>query len=120
MESERNTQQNTEQSEQEQSYTVSEPEDPPVDPPKDDTSSEETSEDKTDKDTESEDSETEGECPKYPECPPNQPKEKGSPLFIPITTEISPIIKVLVNKPKYCVQNKADTEPCFFRENKEE
>lgn len=111
MESERNTQGNTQQ--QEPEYVVTEPEE--TDPPSNETS-EGTSEDKTDKDTESEDSETDGGCPEYPECPPKPPKGKGEPLFIPITTEIAPIIKVLVNKPKYCVQNKADTKPCFFQE----
>ena len=57
-------------------------------------------------------------CPPYPECPPQPPKEEGTPIFVPITTEIVPVVSVLVNKPKICLQNKADTKPCYFEKKK--
>lgn len=58
------------------------------------------------------------DCIPYPECPPQPDKEESTPLFVPITTEICPVISVLVNKPKFCLQNKADTIPCYFKKKK--
>jgi len=41
-------------------------------------------------------------------------KPDCKPTCIPITLEISPVISVLVNKPKVCVKNKAVCTPKFF------
>lgn len=53
-------------------------------------------------------------CPEYPPCPPPVEQEKCEPTFVPINLEVCPIIKVMVNKPKICLQNKAECKPCFF------
>jgi hypothetical protein len=41
-------------------------------------------------------------------------KPDCEPTCIPITLEISPVISVLVNKPKVCLKNKAVCTPKFF------
>ena len=78
---------------------------PPEEPPKTDTTSEETSDNISD---------TSSECD-APECD-NTPVEikKCKPTIIPITMELSPVVSVLVNKPKICLKNKAVCKPCFF------
>jgi hypothetical protein len=95
----------------------------PAQPPQDednDTQTKTDSDSNSDSDPKTETDGTEGDddCIPYPECPPQPPKEEGTPLFIPITTEICPVISVLVNKPKFCVQNKANTESCYFKKKK--
>lgn len=55
--------------------------------------------------------------PEYPPCPPPVEQEKCEPTFVPINLEVCPIIKVMVNKPKICLQNKAESTPCFFLNN---
>lgn len=74
-------------------------------PPKPPTPSEETSDNISD---------TSSECD-VPECD-NTPVEikKCKPTIIPITMELSPVVSVLVNKPKICLKNKAVCKPCFF------
>lgn len=51
----------------------------------------------------------------YPECPPQIEQETTEPIFTPINLEICPIINVKILKPKFCVQNQANTKPnCFL------
>lgn len=56
------------------------------------------------------------DCLEYPPCPPQPPKEKCEPVFVPINVEVCPIVRVKVNKPKICLQNRADCDPCYFLE----
>jgi hypothetical protein len=74
-------------------------------PPKTNTTSEETSDNISD---------ISSECD-MPVCD-NTPVEikKCKPTIIPITMELSPVVNVLVNKPKICLKNKAVCKPCFF------
>lgn len=74
-------------------------------PPKTNTTSEETSDNISDISSEFD----------VPECD-NTPVEikKCKPTIIPITMELSPVVNVLVNKPKICLKNKAVCKPCFF------
>lgn len=87
-------------------------------PPPNDDSTEDTKSTKSDgddDDTDTHSSHHDDEiCLPYPDCPPPPHKRKNKPIFVPITAEISPIVNVLVNRPKFCLQNKADTKPCYF------
>ena len=56
-------------------------------------------------------------CPEYPPCPPPVEQENCEPTFVPINLEICPVVKIMVNKPKLCLQNKAECKPCFFLDN---
>ena len=66
---------------------------------------------------ESDNASTNENCTEYPPCPPQVEQEKCDPTFVPINLEICPVIKVMVAKPKICLQNKAETTPCFFLDN---
>ena len=72
--------------------------------------------------------------PPFPPGPPGPPSTNGSdsdkdscecddtpieipdckPTCVPITLELSPVISLLVNKPKVCVKNMAVCKPKFF------
>lgn len=66
--------------------------------------------------------------PKPPSPPPSSNSDKDScecddtpveipdckPTCVPITLELSPVISLLVNKPKVCVKNMAICKPKFF------
>lgn len=56
------------------------------------------------------------EPPQYPPCPQSTPHCKTEPVFVPINVEVCPIVNLKVNKPKICIQNKADCKPHFFLE----
>ena len=57
---------------------------------------------------------TSGNTINYPQCPPQIDQEPTEPIFTPINVEICPIINVKILKPKFCVQNQANTKPNFF------
>jgi hypothetical protein len=63
-------------------------------------------------------SETESTCGnqiQIPQCPPQLETEHTEPIFTPINVEICPIVNVKILKPKFCVQNQANTKPnCFL------
>ena len=62
--------------------------------------------------------ETESTCGnqiQIPQCPPQLETEHTEPIFTPINVEICPIVNVKILKPKFCVQNQANTKPnCFL------
>lgn len=70
-----------------------------------------------DNDTSSQSSDHDHECNDnctYPQCPSPPSKPKCEPVFVPINVEICPILNIKVNKPKICIQNKAEGKPHFF------
>jgi hypothetical protein len=76
-----------------------------------------TSSNNSDKNSENDNQSDCDTCPEYPSCPNNVEPEKCEPTFVPINLELCPVVKVMVNKPKICLQNKAECTPCFFLDN---
>lgn len=70
------------------------PQVPPIEPPKPPSS-----------DTDKESCEWDDTPIKIPDC---------KPTCVPITLELSPVISLLVNKPKVCIKNMAVCKPKFF------
>lgn len=94
---------------------------PPLSVKSDSDKTDNTKSDNTKSDTQSDtqsdthsDTHSDKECPDYPECPPPDKKPKSVQTFVPISVEVSPVIELYVDKPKICLRNKADGEPCFF------